>query len=80
MLLASCDSNSIDSKLFNGEIRTINDKNVVSKEMKVKPVQLDGEYSGIIAVYDSILICRDCSFFKCRMVMFSMSSRRNILL
>ena len=52
VLLISCTDRRMDKELFNGEIRVVNDKDVICKEMNVKPVVLDGEYSGMIAVHD----------------------------
>ena len=46
--------------------------------MKVKPVQLDGEYSGIIAVYDSILICRDDRYPDFLYYLFNVDSGKEI--
>lgn len=48
---------SKDDYYFNGKIRHIKQNNKVEKYIASKPVSLNGVYSGMIAVYDSLLIC-----------------------
>jgi len=45
-----------DSTYFNGEIREIDSRKKEVKEVKLKPVVLDGAYFGSIAVHDSLMI------------------------
>lgn len=78
VMLNSCTGSHVDKELFNGEIRVINDKNAICKEMNVKPVVLDGEYSGMIAVYDSILICWDDKYPDFLYYLFNIDSGKEI--
>lgn len=78
VLLISCTDRHMDKELFNGEIRVLNDKDVICKEMNVKPVALDGVYSGMIAVYDSILICRDDKYPDFLYYLFNIDSGKEI--
>lgn len=58
----SCDGSQADKELFNGEIRYMNDKDAVSMEVSARHVELEGLYTGTIAVYDSLLLCWDTSY------------------
>lgn len=78
VLLISCTDRHMDKELFNGEIRVVNGKDVICKEMNVKLVVLDGEYSGMIAVYDSILICRDDRYPDFLYYLFNIDSGKEI--
>lgn len=60
--LISCGSNKADKELFNGEIYDMNERNVISKEVVAQHVPLDGIYTGMIAVYDSLLLCWDANY------------------
>ena len=77
-LLISCTDRHMDKELFNGEIRVVNSKDVICKEMNAKPVVLDGEYSGMIAVYDSILICWDDKYPDFLYYLFNIDSGKEI--
>ena len=61
-MLFSCDGSQADKELFYGEIRYVNDKDVVSKDVTARHVSLDGIYTGTIAAYDSLLLCWDTSY------------------
>ena len=52
----SC-TNQVDKELFNGEIHDIDAKNTIDKDVIAKHVPLEGDYTGTIAVYDSLLVC-----------------------
>ena len=61
-VLFSCNGNQTDKKLFNGEIHYFDDKNVICKDVVSQHVPLDGIYTGMIAVYDSLLLCWDTKY------------------
>jgi hypothetical protein len=42
---------------FNGDIRYFDKENVISKNVESKSVSLDGAYTGMISVYDSLMVC-----------------------
>ena len=42
MLLISCTDRHMDKESFNGEIRVVNDKDVICKEMNVRPYHIPG--------------------------------------
>lgn len=46
-----------DNYYFNGDIRYVDTNSKVVKNVTTKTVSLDGTYSGMIAVYDSLFIC-----------------------
>lgn len=52
----------IDSQYFNGEIKEVNVKNVISKNINSTHVPIKGIATGIIAAYDSLLICWSPSY------------------
>jgi hypothetical protein len=47
----------MSDQYFNGEIRYINDSRKIVKNVTTQSLSLDGRYHGMIAVYDSLLIC-----------------------
>jgi hypothetical protein len=55
--LICCHSRDVNYELFNGEIRYIDNNRTVVKNVTSKHLSLDGQYHGLIAVYDSLLIC-----------------------
>ena len=59
-LLPCC--SDIDSQYFNGEIKEVNVKNVISKNINSTHVPIKGIATGIIAAYDSLLICWSPSY------------------
>ena len=52
----------IDKKLFNGEIHQLDDSRTVCMNVSAKLLNLEGDYTGMIAVYDSILVCWDANY------------------
>ena len=57
-MLISCHyKGDVDDTIFNGEIRYINDNHKITKNVTAVPLALEGRYHGMIAVYDSLLIC-----------------------
>ena len=52
-----CCHKNKDSDYFNGDIRYFNDDNKIVKNVKSKSVPLNGLNYGMIAIYDSLLIC-----------------------
>lgn len=60
--LFSCSSNLIDKELFNGEIHQLDDSRTVCMNVSAKLLNLEGDYTGMIAVYDSILVCWDTNY------------------
>lgn len=48
---------SKNSHYFNGDIQYFDDNSMTVKNVKSKSVPLNGTYSGMVAVYDSLLIC-----------------------
>lgn len=57
ILFICCNSNKCDNKYFNGEIQYYDESSVTTKMVKSKHLTLNGNNTGIIAVYDSLLIC-----------------------
>ena len=59
-----CCSTKDNDDVFNGEIRYIDDSGVITKNVESKPVPLDEGYmgTGMIAVYDSLLVCWNPGF------------------
>ncbi|MFI3262985.1 MAG: hypothetical protein R3Y26_08765 [Rikenellaceae bacterium] len=55
-IFASC-NNNVDNDYFNGKIKTVKVNNTIKKEVTSQAIALDGAFSGIIAVSDSLLIC-----------------------
>lgn len=55
-ILCSCNSNQYED-IFNGTIHYIADEDVVTKNIVSKHVSLDGDQTGMIATYDSLLVC-----------------------
>ncbi|MDR1454286.1 MAG: TolB-like 6-bladed beta-propeller domain-containing protein [Tannerella sp.] len=55
-LFVCCNKNK-DSYYFNGNIRYIDNSSKTVKNVTSKSIRLDGVQSGMIAVYDSLLIC-----------------------
>lgn len=53
-----------DSYYFNGEIQYFDDNSMTVKKIKSKFVPLNGTYSGMIAVYDTLLICWNFTFLN----------------
>jgi hypothetical protein len=60
-IFACCNKNK-DSYYFDGDIRYIDNNGTVVKNVESKSVRLDGIQSGMIAVYDSLLICWNPEF------------------
>ena len=52
-----CCNTKEDNHNFNGEIRYFDDSCVITKSIESKSVPLNGANTGMIAVYDSLLIC-----------------------
>ena len=61
-LIPNSGSNLIDKKLFNGEIHQLDDSRTVCMNVSAKLLNLEGDYTGMIAVYDSILVCWDANY------------------
>ena len=57
--LLTCCRNSNDRYYFNGEIQYFDDSHKIVKHVSSKSVSLVGIPTGMIAVYDSLLICWD---------------------
>lgn len=57
-----CCGNKEGNDCFNGEIRYFDNSNTTTKNIKSKSVLLQGNNTGIIAAYDSLLICWSPSF------------------
>lgn len=52
-----CCSNQDDTHYFYGEIHNIDDSSAITINVKSKSIPMNGTSSGMIAVYDSLLIC-----------------------
>lgn len=52
-----CCSKKDNNHYFNGEIQYFDVSSMITKNVESKPVQLNGANTGMIAVYDSLLIC-----------------------
>jgi hypothetical protein len=57
-----CCTKNKDDYYFNGDIRYIDSSSKIVKNVTCKSIQLDGIQSGMIAVYDSLLICWQPNF------------------
>jgi len=62
-ILVCCSTKGNDD-VFNGEIRYVDDSGVITKNVESNPVPLDEGYMGMgmIAVYDSLLVCWNTEF------------------
>jgi len=60
-----CCKRDKDSYYFNGKIQYFNDSKTVKKTINSKSVSLDGVPTGIIAVYDSLLLCCSPKYIDC---------------
>ncbi len=56
-ILFVCCKSDKDKEIFNGTIRYIDDSRKVVKKVTSQSVSLEGLHTGIIAAYDSLLIC-----------------------
>lgn len=52
-----CCSNKKNDHYFNGEIRYFDNSSITTKSVESKSISLNGDNTGMIAVYDSLLIC-----------------------
>lgn len=77
-VLVSCRNNQADKEIFNGEIHYINDKQVADIDMAAKHVYLDGDYTGMIAVYDSLLMCWEPRYQGFFLNLFNVDTGKNI--
>lgn len=77
-VLFSCNGNQTDKKLFNGEIHYFDDKNVICKDVVSQHVPLDGIYTGMIAVYDSLLLCWDTKYPNYFINLFNIDTGKEI--
>lgn len=76
--IISCNHDQVDKELFNGEIYYINDKETINKEVIAKHISLEGNYSGSIAVYDSILICWNPSYQDYWLELFNINTGKEV--
>lgn len=76
-IFASC-SNHSDEELFNGEIRYIDDSRVPTKDVTAKHVSLEGDYAGVIAVHDSLLVCWEPSYENYLFAAFNVDTGKEI--
>lgn len=56
-LFTCCHHNNRDNEYFNGDIQSINYNSKSSLQVSSKIIPLEGNNHGLIAVYDSLLIC-----------------------
>ena len=61
-LFICCNSNNCDKKYFNGDIQYFEENSTTTKVVKSKILTLNGNNTGMIAVYDSLLICWSPSY------------------
>lgn len=52
-----CCSNKDNNQYFNGDIRYLDNSSMTTINIESKSVPLNGDNTGMIAVYDSLLIC-----------------------
>lgn len=57
ILFLCCNSNNYDKEYFNGKIQYFDENNITTLDVKSKHLTLNGNNTGMIAVYDSLLIC-----------------------
>ena len=56
-LFICCNLDNCDKKYFNGEIQYFDENSVITRDVNSKILTLNGNNTGMIAVYDSLLIC-----------------------
>lgn len=61
VFLAGC-SGSYDSNIFNGDIHYIDESKAITKNVTSHSITLNGDNTGMIAVYDSLLVCWDPNY------------------
>lgn len=52
-----CCNNKENNHYFNGKIRYLDNSSIITKNVESKSISLNGDNTGMIAVYDSLLIC-----------------------
>lgn len=60
-LVTNCNKND-DKDIFYGSIHYINTDKAIAKNVVSQQVPLTGDHTGMIAVYDSLLVCWDPSY------------------
>ncbi len=78
LLLFSCSGPRTDRELFNGEIHYVNDESAVSRNVVSQQVLLDGIYTGMIAVHDSLLVCWEPSYQSHFVNLFNIDTGKEI--
>lgn len=78
LVLFSCSGNQSDRDLFNGEIHYVKDESVISKDMVSHQILLDGIYTGMIAVHDSLLVCWEPSYQSHFVNLFNVDTGKEI--
>lgn len=69
---------SKDSYYFDGDIQYFDDNNVVVKNVKSELVSPDGAFSGMVATYDSLLICWNYIFPDHFFIVFNVDTGEEI--
>lgn len=67
-----------DEKWLNGEIHEMDTSDAVDKDVIAKHVPLEGEYAGMIAVYDSLLVCWEPSYQDHLFAVFNVDTGKEI--
>ena len=76
-LVASCNKND-DKDIFYGSIHYINTDKAIAKNMVSQQVPLTGDHTGMIAVYDSLLVCWDPSYQSHLVDVFNIDTGKEI--
>lgn len=73
-----CCNNKDNNHYFNGEIRYFNNSSMTTKKVESKSVSLNGANTGMVAVYDSLLICWSPSYPNHFFDIFNIDTGENI--
>lgn len=76
-VLTACGNDNSDA-IFNGKIHPVDDSRTVSRNVVSKSVVLHGDNTGMIAVYDSLLICWDPKYKDYFVDVFNVDTGREI--
>ena len=76
-LVTNCNKND-DKDIFNGSIHYINPDDAIAKNVVSQQVPLTGDHTGMIAVYDSLLVCWDPSYQSHLVDVFNIDTGKEI--